>query len=248
MAKVTIEANGNVAILRLDNGLKNSVGSELVDDISAALMTLKNECDGMVLAGNSSFFCIGLNLPELVHYSRSEMSDFWYRFNQVTLDLYTLPLPTACAIEGHAPAVGTIWALCCDVRIAAEGQKLLGLLEIKLGLPTPFLTDLMLRQTVSDHAANEVLYLGELFNPEKAKEMNLIHEICPAEDVEQKALSHITALSARPRHALAAIKAVRTDDIRLKYERDFKTRHETFLDCWFNDSTRQLLEKAAEKF
>jgi enoyl-CoA hydratase/carnithine racemase len=248
VAKVKIEAKGNVAILRLDNGVKNPVGYELVEDMSAALRTLKNECDGMVLAGGDKFFCIGLNLPELIHYNRSEMTEFWYKFNQVTLDLYTLPLPTACAIVGHAPAVGTIWALCCDLRIAAGGQKLFGLLEVKLGVPTPFLTDLMLRQTVSDHIANDVLYFGELFNPDKAKEINLIHEICPEVEVEEKALSYITALTARPRHALAAIKAVRTEDIRLNYERNFKIQNEIFLDCWFNDSTRQLLAKAAEKF
>jgi len=249
MAKVKIEAKGNVAVLKLDNGLKNPCSYEMVEDMSTALKTVKNECHGVVLAGGDKFFCIGLNLPELIHYNRSEMTDFWYKFNEVTLDLYTLPFATACAIVGHAPAVGTIWALCCDWRIASEGQKLFGLLEvINLGVPTPFLTDLMLRQAVGDHIANDMLYFGKLFDPDKAKEINLIHGIYPEDEVEEKALSYVEELSARPQHALAAIKAVRTENIRLNYERNFKNRNELFLDCWFNEKTRPLLEKAAEKF
>lgn len=248
MAKVKIEARGNVAILRLDNGLKNPVGRELVEDLSAALGTVKRDCDGMVLAGGDRFFCIGLNLPELIHYNRSEMADFWHKFNEVTMNLYTLPLPTACAVAGHAPAVGTIWALCCDYRIAAEGKKLFGLLEVKLGVPTPFPTVLMLRQAASDHVANDVMYFGEMFGPEKAKEIHLIHDICPPAEVEGKALSWVAALAALPRNALAAMKGLRTEEIRVRYERDYKAWNALFLDCWFHEKTRPLLTRAAEKF
>jgi len=55
-------------------------------------------------------------------------------------------------------------------------------------------------------------------------------------------------MTDRPRHALAAIKSVRTEDIRDKYERYYRTLNERFLDCWFNETTRNLLAKAAEKF
>ena len=93
-----------------------------------------------------------------------------------------------------------------------------------------------------------MLYFGKLFDPNKAKEINLIHEIFAEDEVEEKALSYVEELSARPQHALAAIKEVRTENIRLNYERNFKIRNELFLDCWFNEKTRPLLEKAAEKF
>ncbi|MFH2057592.1 MAG: enoyl-CoA hydratase-related protein [Pseudomonadota bacterium] len=73
------------------------------------------------------------------------MVDFFQRFNQLTLDLYTLPLPTACAISGHAIGGRNILALTGDYRFMAEGKKRIGLNEIQLGVPVPYLADLILR-------------------------------------------------------------------------------------------------------
>jgi len=248
MATIKIEEKENIAILRLDNGTKNAVNLAMVEDISAAVKTIQQDYNGMVLAGGDTFFCIGLSLPELTTLDRPGMTDFWYKFNQLTLDLYTLSVPTACAIAGHAPAVGTIWALACDYRFAAAGKKVIGLNEINLGLPTPFLVDLMLRQAVSDQVANDLLYGGVFVTPEQAQEFNLIHEVTLQGEVEERALSKLEPLTALSKRALAAIKAVRTDDIRLRFEQDFKVKHEIFLDCWFSKETQEILVKAAEKF
>ena len=98
------------------------------------------------------------------------MADFWHRFEDMVLALYTNPLPTACAIAGHAPAAGTILAIACDFRFLATGKKLIGLNEITIGLPVPFLADLMLRQAVGDRAATEIEYSGDLLIPEKASD------------------------------------------------------------------------------
>ena len=141
MSKVIIEVHDAVAVLRLKNGVTNAISPELVDDLLATMKQMKIEFNGMVLAGGDKFFCIGFDLPKLLQLDRPEMTEFYVRFNQAVLDLYTLPMPTACAIDGHATAGGAIFALSADFRFVSSGRRLIGVNEVKIGLPVPHLAD-----------------------------------------------------------------------------------------------------------
>ena len=248
MKKVLIEEKENLAIIRLNNGVTNAVSSELIDDFAAALNEIKDSKDGMVLAGGKKFFCNGLNLPEIVEFDRPAMTDFMTRINQLNLNLYTLPMITACAIVGHAPAAGTAFALDCDYRFAADGKQIIGLPEIKLGVPVTYVTELILRQIVKNRDANDLLYLGEFINPLKAKEINLIDELWPQAEVEKKALEKVKSIANLPKQAIKAMKHTKTEEICLRSNKYFTTYNEVFIDCWFSKETRKLLDEAIEKF
>ncbi|MBW2324669.1 MAG: enoyl-CoA hydratase/isomerase family protein [Deltaproteobacteria bacterium] len=116
MPKVTLEQKETLAVLRLTNGVTK--------ELLKAVRQVKEENLGLVLAGGTKFFSIGLDLPILLALNRDEMKEFWDNFIQAVFDLFTFPLPTACAIAGHAPAGGTVLALACDYRFAASGRKL----------------------------------------------------------------------------------------------------------------------------
>lgn len=248
MSSVRIEEKENIAILTLNSGVTNPVGSELVDDLSNALTEITGKASGMVLAGGEKFFTIGLNLPELIQLDRSGMADFWRRFIGVNLELFTLPMVTTAAIAGHAPAAGTVFALSCDYRFAAEGKKMIGLNEIKLGIPVPYLTDMILRQIAGDRVATELLYNGEFMVPTTALEKSVIDEIHPIESVLDKAVEKTAAIAAYNLQAFATIKSTRTEEIRAKYQQNAERVNTAFLDCWFSDGTQKLLAEAAEKF
>jgi len=248
MEKVKIEEHDDVALLRLDNKGSNAISTTMVENLSDAVNRIKTEFRGLVLAGGEKFFSIGFNLPELLKLDRSGVTEFFYSFNQVVLDIYTLPIPTACAITGHAIAGGTILASSCDYRFLASGRKLMGLNEIKLGVPVPYLSDLMLRQNVGDRAATEMIYQGEFIEPDKAGKIGLVDQVLSQDKVENRALKKIAQLSAFPGKAFAAIKANRVEAIRLTYEKNYKAKNEIFLDCWFSKPVQELLTKAADKF
>jgi len=248
MSTVNVEESGNIAIVKLNLGVTNPVGPALVNDLSAVLDDLAGRVNGMVLAGGEKFFSIGLNLPELVQLDRGGMADFWRRFIGVTLKLYTLPLVTVAAIEGHAPAAGTIFGLACDYRFVAEGRKLLGLNEIRLGIPVPYVADLMLRQIVGDRFATDLLYHGEFLTPDKALEIGMIDEIVPGGTLLERAVEKVSGIAGFENAAFDAIKKTRTADIRIKYQQNAETVNAAFLDCWFAESTRKRLLEAAAKF
>jgi len=248
MEKVKIEEHEDVALLRLDNKVSNAISTTMIENLSDAVNRIKAEFRGLVLAGGEKFFSIGFNLPELLKLDRPGMSEFFYRFNKVVLDIFTLPIPTACAITGHAIAGGTILASSCDYRFIASGRKLMGLNEIKIGVPVPYLSDLMLRQIVGDRAATEMVYRGEFVDPIEAGKIGLIDEVLSCDKVESRALKKVAQIAALPQKAFAAIKANRIEAIRLTYEKNYEVKNGIFLDCWFSPPTQELLTKAAEKF
>jgi enoyl-CoA hydratase/carnithine racemase len=248
MALITVESQQKIATLRLTNGVTNPLSPDLIDELSQAVPKIKKECKGLVLAGGEKFFSIGFDLPKLLGLDRVGMSSFFYKFNQTLLDLFTLPIPTACAIKGHAVGGGKTLLLTCDYRFAASGRTLIGLNEIKLGVPTPYLPDLILRQIAGDLVASNMLYRGEFIESSDAMKKGIIHEVLPKEEVEKKALERVAELSNLPRYAYAATKANRVEIIRSRYETNCRTKNEEFLDYWFSPPTQLLLNEGAKKF
>jgi enoyl-CoA hydratase/carnithine racemase len=248
MSTVTIEACDKVAVLRLNHQTTNAINSRLIDDCRNAIGRIQNEFRAMVLAGNAKFFCIGIDLPELIQLDRKDMQDYWYRFNQLTLDLFTLPLPTVSALCGHAIGGGCILSLTSDFRWATSARKQIGLNELNLGVPVPYLTDLILRQIVGDRVATDMIYQGSIMPLTDAKDTGLIDEICDPETVEDNAVQKANILAAFQGPAFSAVKATRVEAIRLRYEQHHQQMNDVFLDCWFSEPVQQKLAEAARKF
>jgi enoyl-CoA hydratase/carnithine racemase len=248
MANVALEDHGKVALLRMTNGTTNAIGAALADEMAAALREVTPRFKGLVLAGNRKFFSIGLNLPELLALDRSAMADFWRRFEDLVLSLYTLPIPTAAAVCGHATAGGAILALTGDFRFIAAGRKLIGVNEVKIGLPLPYLPDRILRQVVGDRAATAMAFAGEFLDPAGASAVGLVDGVFPEEEVEGRALEKIDALAALPSTGIALIKENRVGAIRSDFEARRESLMETFMRCWFSPTVSDYLREASQKF
>ncbi|MGE5256356.1 MAG: enoyl-CoA hydratase/isomerase family protein [Hyphomicrobiales bacterium] len=248
MPKVVREEHGPVALLRLTNGVTNAIGAGLLSELDSAIREIRERFQGLVLAGNTKFFSIGLDLPELLTLDRDEMFDFWNRFEDLVLDLYTLPIPTAGALAGHAIAGGAILALTCDYRFMADGRRRIALNEVGIGVPVPYLAHLMLRQIAPDRVAVEMELASRFLGPEDAKAAGLADEVCAEEAVEARAVQRIRELAATPRPAFAATKQHRIRQIPSQFKAIRQDMNRAFLECWFMPATQALLKEAARKF
>jgi len=248
MKNVKLNIEGGIATLRFANGATNALSPALFADFATALEKVKAEADGLVIAGGEKFFSIGFDLPSLLQLDRQGMTDYYRNFNNLILDILTLPMPTACAVGGHAIGGGSIFALAGDYRFMAEGRKLIGLNEVNIGLPIPYLTDLMLRQLLGDRAARDVAYGGDLNSPEHSCQIGLVDEVLTAEGLEQKAVETVTALAQKPRSGFAVIKEMRVEQIRQLYAENGLEQDERFISIFYKPEVQALLKDAAEKF
>jgi enoyl-CoA hydratase/carnithine racemase len=248
MSLIVKENQGNIALLTLNNGVANAISPELVDELSAILKEIKKEACGLLLCGGKKFFSMGFDLPALITLNRPEMTNFLSNFHDLILDLYTIPIPSAAVLEGHAAAGGNILAIACDFRYATTQPRKMGVNEVKLGLPVPSLADGILRQIAGDRAATRMLYGGEFISFADAAMVGLIDDMLPPDTLRQSATERIATLAALDRHAFSTIKNNRVEAIKNSYEQTGRAKDKIFIDCWFSEPTQQKLAEAARKF
>lgn len=248
MQTVTKEFQDHIAILRLNSGPTNLIGSKLVDDLAQSLDEVKGAARGMVLCGGDKFFSAGFDLPALLQLDRPAMGNFFEKFNQLCLELFTSPFPTICALSGHAVAGGNILALTCDYRYAASEEKKIGLNELKLGLPVPYLADMMLRHTIGNRYAAQLIYSGEFMSFSDAKAIGLIDAIGLPEELEDFTMQRLSQIASYHNPAFSAVKTNKVEEIKRRYEDNHKSKNDIFLDCWFSDSVQKILREASMKF
>jgi enoyl-CoA hydratase/carnithine racemase len=245
------EAKDKVIILSLNRSVTNAINLELIDQIAGQVNECKDDkdCAGIVLtSAGDKFFSIGFDIPSLIGLSQEDFSEFYRGFNRLCIDLYSFPKPAIAAIKGHAVAGGCILTLCCDYRFIAEGRKLMGLNEIKLGVPLPYPADRILRQIVDDGAARRILDTGDFFPPEDTLAMGLVDGVVPLESVIAKSVERIIAIGASSLDAFRSIKHNRTEPVVIDIQSKLVKREEVFMDMWYSSETREKLEEACKKF
>jgi enoyl-CoA hydratase/carnithine racemase len=248
---VLMETQDRVGIVRLNHGSTNAINLDLVKHLSDILQEAKDEpqIHSLVLtSSNDKFFSIGFNVPELIELSEEDLRIFYKTFNRTCIELYTLPKPTVAAITGHAIAGGCILALCCDYRFIAQGRKLMGLNEIKLGLPVPFVADCILRSLVGIRHAREIMEGGDFYLPEVSSQMGLVDQVLPLEGVITEAGEQAETIGSYPENAFAAIKRNRVEEIEKQILDKLEEKEQIFVECWFSDTGQKLLRDAISKF
>jgi len=248
---INLDYQDTVAVVELNRGKTNALNLELVKKLQKSLQQVKADprIRGVVLvSSNDKFFSIGFDIPRLIELHRKDFRIFYQSFNQVCLDLFTFPKPTVAAITGHAIAGGCILALCCDYRLIGEGHKLMGLNEIKLGVPVPYLADCALRSLVGVRIAREIIETGEFFPSKKLFRMGMIDQILPLEKVLTESIEKVRLLGSMPADVYAVIKQNRVESISAQVKEYARGKEEIFLDCWYAVETRKQLKLAIEKF
>ena len=251
MESIKVEYHDKVAVLRLNSGITNALNTEFLKQISKTLQKLKHDpsVSSIVFAGaNEKFFSIGFDVPQLYELSRDEFKFFYQTFNRLCLDLYALPKPTIAAIAGHAIAGGCILAICCDYRFIAEGRKLMGLNEIRLGVPVPYLADCILRQVVGTRNAREISDTGELYQPEELLQMGMVDRVLPLEQVLPESIEKAGLLGALPRKAFGMNKRNRVEVVEAQLITRLAEREQFFIECWYSDDARERLREAIKRF
>ncbi len=251
MKMVRIERHGEVAIVKLDRGVTNTIDLQLVEELSETLQGVTHDpgVHSLVLgSSNERFFSIGFDIPQLFGLARQDFKFFYQTFNRVCMDLYTLPKPTIAAITGHAIAGGCILALCCDYRFIAQGRKLMGLNEIRLGVPVPYLADCVLRHIVGVRYARDIMDIGEFYQPEESLQMGIVDQVLPLEQVLPKSVEKARLLGGLSQEAFAMIKRNRVERVEAQVLTRLEEKERFFVDRWYSDEARERLREAMEKF
>jgi len=251
MQLIDLDQHDNVLVVKLNRGTTNALNLDLVNQLIEIMQSARANpaVQAVILSsGNDKFFSIGFDIPELFPLGRDDFFTYYRSFNQLSLELYAFPKPTIAAITGHAIAGGCIIALCCDYRLIAEGRKLMGLNEVKLGVPVPYPADCILQSVVGARRARDIMESGDFYMPEQSLEMGMVDRVLPLEQVLASAFEQASSLGAAAAGARALIKRNRVEVVEARILAQLEHKESVFRDCWFSAAAREQLQVAAEKF
>jgi enoyl-CoA hydratase/carnithine racemase len=158
------------------------------------------------------------------------------RFSAAVLTLYAFPKPVVASLHGHALAGGCVFALCADWRVLRRGA-VIGLNEVKVGVPLPFGVALIVREAVPKHKVTEVALLGRNFTDEAALAAGLADELSDADGIEALARARIEEFVEKDGFAFSVTKRYLRSSVVERVRASNKLLLPEWLDGWFSEGT-----------
>lgn len=185
MNTIKITVRENIALLTLNRGRSNTINAEMVEELKDIFQNIEKDDNifGVIMTGKDDYFSAGLDLVELFDYTEDQLKSFWEHYFLLIFILVSFKKPLVAAINGHAPAAGTLLSLCADYRIMARGNFSIGLNDVALGLIVPDSSFQLYSSCIGRQRASTYILEAHIMNPEEALNIALLNEVVPQEAV-----------------------------------------------------------------
>lgn len=205
---VTIKRHGVISTVTVNRPPANAFELQSTRQLCHAVQTLLTEShvDGIVLTGSGECFSAGLDLKLVPQYSREDQRAMVRELARTVMALYGSPKPVVAAVNGHAVAAGTLFALCCDYRIGPETGARFGLTGARVGIPYPIAALEVITNELGMRGARSTLLTALTFDADEAHTRGILDEVVPAPRVFPRALEVATDLAGLPADTYAQLK------------------------------------------
>ena len=204
---VTVERDGDVAVVRLNrptkhNALSTALEAALLEAITGPAVAASR---AVVLAGNGRSFCAGADVTEIRELDAEGVLAYYRASGRVYEVLAGLAQPSVAALHGYCLGGGLELALAATLRVADDTARL-GFPEVGLGiLPSSGGTTRVV-QACGPLRAREVLLLRRRYDAGQAAQLGLVTEVVPGGQALARATELANDLAALP---AAAVEVVR---------------------------------------
>jgi methylglutaconyl-CoA hydratase len=210
MQRIRVEREGAIGRITLcHRERKNAIDRTMATELFEACHQL--EQDGSVrvvhLTAEGEDFCVGADLQALTMAlgaageAHREDAD---AYGRVLLGIRALMKPVVCSVRGRALGAGTGLATACDLVLAHEDAEF-GYPEVRFGA-VPALVMALLRRTVGEKHAADLVLTGRVIAAEEAERIGLVSRALPAASYEQNVAAVLAGMSKSPSTSLALTK------------------------------------------
>jgi methylglutaconyl-CoA hydratase len=204
--KILYEMRDGVARITLNRPDKrNALDGELVGELKAAFgaSAADDACRVVLLTGAGTDFCSGADLAALEKSAQGDVLDNLADARS-TADLFLMmrnhPRPVIAAVQGRALAGGCGIATACDIILAAQSAQF-GYPEVNIGF-VPAMVMAILRRSVSEKAAFELVVTGGTVSAARAHELGLVHRVFTDEKFSAEVEGYVTKLAGKSASAM----------------------------------------------
>ena len=210
MLSCTID--GAVATLVINRPPANTLTPELLAELGAVIQQMAKDdaVKVVLLTGTGRFFIAGADIRLLASIPSSREGEAIALQGQAILNqIEALEKPVIAAINGICLGGGLELAMCCHIRLAAEGSRL-GQPEINLGIMPGFGGTQRLPRIVGQSKAMELILTGDPISAQEAKSIGLVSQVVSPEDLLRQAQGLALTIASKAQRALrASLRAVR---------------------------------------
>jgi enoyl-CoA hydratase/carnithine racemase len=237
-----------IAILTLAHGKASALDLELSAALDDTLRDAeRSTAKAIVLTGTGSIFSAGVDLFRVVDGSAADVERFLTTMRDLFIRLFTFPKPTVAAVNGHAIAGGCILACACDYRLMASGPGMIGIPELKVGVPFPAIALEIVRAVVSPPFMQDLVYTGRVCAPDEARRVGLIDDVVPAEALVQRACEIASDLAAHPAASFAIAKEMLRQPAMDRVTAAANSTDRRVFELWSLPATRAAIRAYMEK-
>jgi len=207
-----IERAGPVLRLRMNRPrLHNAFDPALIAALTAALAAAGGDpaVRVVVLEGEGASFSAGADLNwmrGMAAAGEAENREDALALARLMRTLDELPCPTLARVHGPAFGGGVGLVACCDIAIGTP-QARFGLTESRLGL-LPAVISPYVVAAIGPRQARRWFATGETFDAHVAKRIGLLHQLVPAEELDQAVRHQVDLLLRAGPHAASTAKAL----------------------------------------
>ncbi|MDF2553650.1 MAG: enoyl-CoA hydratase [Chryseobacterium sp.] len=230
----------------------NALNANTIKEISSALDELASDHEVRVIiltgSGEKSFVA-GADIKEFTNLNQEKAEELARNgHNNLFNKIESLSKPVIAAVNGFALGGGLELAMACHIRYASENAKL-GLPEVTLGLIPGYGGTQRLPKLVGKGIANEMIFSAKMVPAQKAKEIGLVNEVYPIEELLSKTKELAKIISSNSPMAISkAIQATNLSDTDKGFEAEIKYFGELFEMKDKKEGVSAFLEKRKPNF
>jgi methylglutaconyl-CoA hydratase len=207
---VRVERRGAVGRLTIARREKqNAIDSTTAEALFAGLQNLEgdNQVRVVHLAGDGDDFSVGTDLEalgRLLSQPAEVQRQDAEALGRVYLAARALMKPVICSVRGRALGAGAGLALACDISLAHQDAEF-GFPDVRMGF-VPAIVMTMLRRTLGEKRAADLVLSGRIINAEEAGSIGLVSRVLPAASFDADVEAVLAGLTGSSATSLALTK------------------------------------------
>ena len=255
MSTVIAEVNGAIGSITLNRPKVNALSAELIEDITAALASMKEQNVRAVILRampGARVFSAGHEVTELPTNGRDPLT-YNDPLRQAVRSIQLHPCPVIAMIEGSVWGGACELVMSCDLIIAAQDTTL-AITPAKLGVPYNLSGILNFMKVADIPFIKEMLFTAQPVAARRLMECGVINHVVPREELE----TFTYQLAAQITETSPLVLRILKEELRVlasahpiapeAYERIQSLRREVYDSEDYQEGIRAFIEKRKPEF
>lgn len=250
---ILLQKEDNITVITISRPESlNALNAQTIRELDSALDALDADtsCRVIILTGSGEkSFVAGADIKEFSDFGQEKAEELARTGQNILFNkIENMTKPVIAAVNGFALGGGLELAMACHIRYASENARL-GLPEVTLGLIPGYGGTQRLPKLIGKGRANEMIFSAKMIPAARAKEIGLVNEVYPIEELLTKAKELADGIARNSPMAISkAIHAVNLSDTDQGFETEIRSFGELFDLSDKKEGVSAFLEKRKPNF